>query len=42
VLIENYAGAFPMRLAPEQIRVVAVAEKFEDYANKIKDELVSK
>jgi threonyl-tRNA synthetase len=29
-------------LAPEQIRVVAVAEKFEDYANKIKDELVSK
>jgi len=42
VLIENYAGAFPMRLAPEQIRVVAVADKFEDYANKIKDELISK
>jgi len=42
VLIENYAGAFPMRLAPEQIRVVAVAEKFEKYADKIKNELVSK
>ena len=42
VLIENYAGAFPMRLASEQIRVVAVAEKFEKYADKIKDELVSK
>ena len=42
VLIENYAGAFPMRLAPEQIRVVAVADKFNDYANKIKDELVAK
>jgi len=42
VLIENYAGAFPMRLAPEQIRIIAVADKFEDYANKIKDELVAK
>ncbi len=42
VLIENYAGAFPMRLAPEQIRIIAVAEKFEDYANKIKDELLAK
>jgi threonyl-tRNA synthetase len=31
-----------MRLAPEQIRLIAVAEKFEDYANKIKDELVAK
>jgi threonyl-tRNA synthetase len=31
-----------MRLAPEQIRVVAVADKFDDYANKIKDELISK
>jgi threonyl-tRNA synthetase len=29
-------------LAPEQIRVVAVADKFDDYAHKIKDELVSK
>jgi threonyl-tRNA synthetase len=42
VLIENYAGAFPMRLAPEQIRIIAVADKFEDYAQKLKDELVSK
>lgn len=42
VLIENYAGAFPMRLAPEQIRIIAVADKFEDYANKIKSELTAK
>jgi len=42
VLIENYAGAFPMRLAPEQIKIIAVADKFNDYAQKVKDELVSK
>ena len=29
-------------IAPEQIRVVAVADKFEKYADKIKNELVSK
>ncbi|HRU50140.1 MAG TPA: threonine--tRNA ligase [Candidatus Absconditabacterales bacterium] len=42
VLIENYAGAFPMWLAPEQIRIIAVADKFENYAQKVKEELVSK
>jgi len=31
-----------MRLAPEQIRIIAVADKFEDYAQKLKDELISK
>ena len=35
VLIEHYAGAFPLRLAPEQIRIVPVAEKFIKYADKI-------
>lgn len=42
VLIENYAGAFPMRLAPEQIKIIAVADKFNDYAEKVKADLVSK
>jgi len=41
VLIEHYAGAFPFWLAPEQIRIVPVADKFVDYAdnvyNKLKD-----
>jgi threonyl-tRNA synthetase len=41
VLIENYAGAFPMWLAPEQIRIIAVADKFENYAQKVKEELNS-
>jgi threonyl-tRNA synthetase len=41
VLIEHYAGAFPFWLAPEQIRIVPVADKFVNYAdnvyNKLKD-----
>jgi len=33
VLIEHYAGAFPMWLAPEQIRVVSVSDDFADKAD---------
>lgn len=32
VMIEHYAGAFPMWLAPEQIRVATVAEDFVPFA----------
>ncbi|MGE3803326.1 MAG: threonine--tRNA ligase [Gemmataceae bacterium] len=32
ILIEHFAGAFPMWLAPEQVRVLPVSEKFVDYA----------
>lgn len=39
ILIEHYAGAFPLWLSPEQIRVLPVSEKFFDYADKIKSEL---
>ncbi len=35
VLLEHYAGAFPTWLAPEQVRVIPVAEIFGDYAEKI-------
>ncbi len=35
VLLEHYAGAFPAWLAPEQIRVIPVAENFDDYAEKV-------
>ena len=35
LLIEHYAGAFPLWLAPEQVRIVPVAEKFVKYADKI-------
>ncbi len=39
ILIEHYAGKFPTWLAPVQVRVMAVSEKFSDYAQKIQDEL---
>jgi threonyl-tRNA synthetase len=32
ILIEHFAGAFPLWLAPEQARVLAVSERFNDYA----------
>ncbi|WP_145054799.1 threonine--tRNA ligase [Lignipirellula cremea] len=32
VLIEHFAGAFPLWLAPEQVRVLPVSEKSSDYA----------
>ncbi len=32
VLIEHFAGAFPLWLAPEQVRVLPISEKSEDYA----------
>ena len=35
VLIEHFAGNFPLWLAPEQIRILPISEKFEDYANSL-------
>src|SRR5690606_16056831 len=32
VLIEHFAGAFPLWLAPEQVRVLPLSEKSNDYA----------
>src|SRR5262249_35960447 len=31
ILIEHFAGAFPLWLAPEQARILPVSEKFSDY-----------
>ena len=39
ILIEHFAGAFPVWLAPEQVRVLTVSEKFNDYARKVETEL---
>jgi threonyl-tRNA synthetase len=39
ILIENYSGAFPMWLAPEQVRILSISEKFNDYAKKVASEL---
>lgn len=35
MLIEHFAGAFPLWLAPEQVRVMPISEKFDAYAHKI-------
>ena len=34
ILIEHYAGAFPLWLAPEQVRVLPISDKALDYAKK--------
>ena len=39
ILIEHFAGAFPLWLAPEQVRVLPVSEKFTDYGKKVEAEL---
>ncbi len=39
VMIEHFAGAFPLWLAPKQIKIVPVAEKFMDYANVIAEDM---
>ena len=39
VLIEHFAGAFPVWLAPVQVAVIPVSEHYIDYAKKVADEL---
>jgi threonyl-tRNA synthetase len=39
ILIEHFAGAFPLWLAPEQVRVLPVSERFSDYGRKVEAEL---
>ena len=38
-LIEKYAGAFPVWLAPVQVKVLPISEKFIDKCNEVKAEL---
>lgn len=39
ILIEHFAGAFPLWLAPEQVRVVTVSDKFREYGEKVEKQL---
>ncbi|MFK7927339.1 MAG: threonine--tRNA ligase [Myxococcota bacterium] len=39
ILIEHYAGAFPVWLAPEQVRVMTVSEKSEEHGRALFDRL---
>ena len=36
VLIEHTAGHFPLWLAPDQVAILPISEKFNEYANKVK------
>lgn len=38
-LIEKYAGKFPTWLCPEQVRVLPISEKYEEYAEAVRKEL---
>jgi threonyl-tRNA synthetase len=39
VLIEHFAGAFPVWLSPVQVAVIPISEKHVDYANKVAEQL---
>lgn len=39
VLIEHFAGTFPLWMAPRQVKIIPVSEKFEDYARQIEEDL---
>lgn len=39
ILIEHYAGKFPFWLAPVQVKILPVSDKFTDYAEDVKKEL---
>lgn len=39
VLIEQYAGAFPTWIAPVQVKILPISDKFNDYAMSVKKQL---
>lgn len=39
VLIEHFAGAFPLWLSPMQVQIIPVSEKFNDYAYNVQKQL---
>jgi len=40
-LIEHYAGAFPLWLAPVQVRIIPIADRHQEYARKLLSELLA-
>ncbi len=41
ILIEHFAGAFPLWLAPEQVRVLPISDKVMDYAHTVQNALAA-
>ena len=39
ILIEHFAGAFPTWLAPVQVKVLPISDKYADYGKKVLDAL---
>ncbi|MFB0918908.1 MAG: threonine--tRNA ligase, partial [Clostridiaceae bacterium] len=42
MLIEKYAGAFPLWLAPVQVKLLPISEKYHDYVEKLEKALKNK
>ena len=42
ILIEHYAGKFPVWLAPTQVKVLPISDKYNDYAKEVKKALFDK
>jgi threonyl-tRNA synthetase len=42
ILIEHFAGAFPLWLAPEQARVLPISDKFAGYAHHVLERLLQR
>lgn len=42
ILIEHYGGVFPLWLAPQQVAILPISDKFQPYGLKIREQLVKK
>ncbi|MGI6104301.1 MAG: threonine--tRNA ligase [Patescibacteria group bacterium] len=42
ILLEHYAGAFPLWLSPVQVTIIPVSEKLADYAKEVENKLLEK
>jgi threonyl-tRNA synthetase len=40
LLIEHYAGAFPLWLAPVQVAILPIADRHHEYARRVRDQLI--
>src|SRR3989344_1332866 len=40
IMIEHFAGNFPLWLSPVQVKILPISEKFSEYAEKVRTELV--
>ncbi len=41
VLVEHYGGAFPLWLAPTQVRVLTITDRHAEYASEVRDQLLA-